>query len=40
MAQLAAFLKALEKATQLRIDGNRPEPRSDDGALQVHAFQI
>lgn len=37
MDQEAAFLKALEAATTLRIDGNRLELRDDAGALQVGA---
>jgi heat shock protein HslJ len=39
MAQYAAFLRALEKAIQLRIDEDLLELHSDDGALQAHAFQ-
>jgi len=37
MEQEQAFLKALEAATTLRIDGNRLELRDDKGALQVGA---
>lgn len=39
MEQEAAFLRALEKSTQVRIDGDRLELRSDDGALQIHAMR-
>lgn len=37
MEQEHAFLRALEAATTMRIDGNRLELRDDKGALQVGA---
>ena len=37
MAQETAFLQALERATQRRIEGDRLELRDDQGAMQVTA---
>jgi heat shock protein HslJ len=37
MEQEAAFLQALERVAEVRLDGDRLELRAADGALQVTA---